>query len=208
MITHDELEPLVLADGTKINPVTGKAVKEARQHSGFVEVPNGQDAQRLVIKTRKAVAELPLPPEKLTGVAIVAFYTLFGLPDGEISIACEGKLTVPQIVRIRTLAAYKEFMEAAKANIIETANEQVREIFQKNARGAANKIVEIAAEDEGVLGFKAAQDVLDRAGHRPADVVEHRHAMANSLNIIITKRDASSDVPVIDVTPTRVDYDA
>lgn len=208
MITHDELEPLVLADGTKINPVTGKAVKEPKTSSGFVEVPSGADAQALVIKTRKAVSELPLPPDKLNGVALVAFYTLFGLPDAEISVALEGRLTIPQIAKIRALAAYKEFMDAAKANIIETANEQVREIFQKNARGAANKIVDIAAEDDGVLGFKAAQDVLDRAGHRPADVVEHRHAMANSLNIIITKREAVSDVPMIDVTPTRVDYDA
>ena len=208
MITHDELEPLVLADGTKINPTTGKAIKEARKASGFIEVPSGAAAQALVIKARKNISELPLPPAQLSGVALVAFYTLFGLPDVEIAIACEGKLTVPQIHRIRDLAAYKEFMETAKTNIIETAGSQVRDLFQRNAIGAAEKIIDIAAEDDGVLGFKAAQDVLDRAGHRPADVVEHRHAMANALNIIITKKDAVSDAPMIDITPDKVIYDA
>lgn len=196
MLAESELEPLILADGTRIDPTTGKAVKD-RKAQRFVEVPSGAAAQELVVRTRKSVAELPLPPAQLGGVALVAFYTLFGLPDAEISVACGAQLTVPQIKKIRELDAYKEFMTQAKTNIMETETNQVRDIVQKHAVDAVNTIVD-AMDEGGVLGFKAAQDILDRAGHRPADIVEHRHSMENALQIVVTKRDAAPDIPTIE----------
>lgn len=205
-LAEDELEPLILADGTKIDPTTGKAIKE-KKASKFIEVPSGSAAQALVVKTRKTIAELPLPPQQLSGVALVAFYTLFGLPDTEISLATSGALTVEQVKHIKKLDAYKEFMVTAKTNIIETSTDQVRELFQKNALGAASKILELADSDNDVLAFKASQDVLDRAGHRPADIVEHRHKMEDALNIVFTHRDASKDLPVIDITPDAVTFE-
>jgi hypothetical protein len=202
MLAESELEPLVLADGTRIDPTTGKAVKD-RKAQRFVEVPSGAAAQELVVRTRKSVAELPLPPTQLGGVALVAFYTLFGLPDAEISVACDAQLTVPQIKKIRELDAYKEFMQQAKTNIMETETNQVRDIVQKHAVEAVNTIVE-AMDEGGVLGFKAAQDILDRAGHRPADIVEHRHSMENALQIVVTRKDTTVDAPLIDITPRIV----
>ena len=54
-------------------------------------------------------------------------------------------------------------------------------------------------DEEGALGFAAAKDILDRAGHRPADVVEHRHRLDNSLQIeIIRKDENTASLPVID----------
>jgi hypothetical protein len=44
----------------------------------------------------------------------------------------------------------------------------------------------------------AAKDVLDRSGHRPSDVVEHRHRMDGGLVIEIVKRDGAQ-MPVIDM---------
>lgn len=207
-LAEDALEPLVLADGRKIDPTTGKVMKESNKQAGFIEVPSGTEAQALVVKTRKTVADLPLPPEQLNAVGLVAFYTLFGLPDVEISLATNGKLTIEQIKNIRETDAYKEFMSVAKTNIIETATDQVRELFQQNAKGAAHKIISIAAEDDGVLGFKAAQDVLDRAGHRPADIVEHRHKMEDALNIVFIHKNEGQEVPTIDVTPDKVFHHA
>jgi hypothetical protein len=56
-----------------------------------------------------------------------------------------------------------------------------------------------------VLAFKASQDILDRAGHRPADVIEHRHRMEDSLNIVITKRDETKQLPTLEGVFTEVD---
>jgi hypothetical protein len=198
-------EPLILADGTKINPSTGEVIKDKKQ-SRFVEVPSPSAAQALVVRSRKSIADLPVPPKQLTGVALVAFYTLFGLSDSDISVALDGVLTVEQIKNIRKLEPYTAFMENAKTNIIETSTDQVRELFQKQAINAASKIIELADGENDVLSFKASQDILDRAGHRPADVVEHRHRMEDSLNIVITRRDATESIPTVDITPDRVTY--
>jgi hypothetical protein len=200
-------EPLVLADGTKIDPSTGKVVKEPK--NGFVSVPSPSEAQRIVAKTRKTVADLPMPPQQLSGVGLVAFYTLFGLNDQDICIAVNNQITLEQLTRIRENEAYIEFMQTAKANILHTEQETVRELFAKRAIDAANKIVELAESDNDVLAFTASKDVLDRAGHRPADVVEHRHKMEEStLNIVFIKKDETQNVPTIEAEATYVEETA
>lgn len=196
-------EPLVLADGTKIDPTSGSVVKEKKQQQ-MVAVPCPSEAQRIVARTRKSVAELPLPPQQMSGVAIVAFYTLFGLHDTDICIAVDNKLTIEQIERIRETDAYIEFMEVAKANIINTETDVVRELFQQNAINAAQKIIGLADSESEVLAFKASQDVLDRAGHRPADIVEHRHKMEDALNIVYIEKKVGETVPTIDITAEEI----
>lgn len=203
-LIDNELEPLVLADGTKINPTNGTVIRDRRK--GFVEIPSNSEAQQIVVRTRRTLSDLPMPPQQLSGVALVAFYTLYGLSDAEIAIACNEKITIDQIQRIRTLDVYTEFMKSAKQNILETEKETVRDIFMQNAAGAAQRIVEAAESDNDVLAFKASQDILDRAGHRPADIVEHKHSMENALQIVITKKDETQQLPIIDITPDKVEY--
>lgn len=199
----DENEPLVLADGTKIDPSTGKVIRE--QMSKMIAVPSPSEAQRLVVRARKSVSDLPLPPKQLSGVGLVAFYTLFGLNDTDIALALDSKISVDQIKEIKQCDAYIEFMSTAKANIIETETDIVREVFQTHARDAASKVVELAQGENDVLAFKASQDILDRAGHRPADVVEHRHRMEDALHIVVTKRDETKTLPTVDADFDEVD---
>lgn len=198
-------EPLVLADGTKIDPSTGKVIRDSA--AKFVSVPSPSEAQALVVRARKTVADLPMPPQQLSGVGLVAFYTLFGLGDVDIALALDSRISVEQVKEIKKSDAYTEFMNAAKENILNTETETVRDVFQKHAKSAAQRIVELAQEDNDVLAFKASQDILDRAGHRPADVVEHRHRMEDSLNIVITKRDETKQLPVIEGAFEEVDAD-
>jgi hypothetical protein len=190
-------EPLQLADGTQIDCSTGKVL---RPNAGkFVSVPSPSEAQRIIARTRMTVAELPLPPKQLSAVAMVAFYTLYGMSDRDISIALDSKLTEDQIAHVRKLDAYTEFMATAKQNMLHTETETVRELFEQHAPKAAQKIIELADSDAEVLAFKASQDVLDRAGHRPVDIVEHRHKMEDALNIVYIKKDETVPVPTIDV---------
>lgn len=206
MLAADELEPLELADGTKIDPVSGSVIKD-KKASHFIEVPSNSVAQAIVTKSRKSLNDLPAPPQELTAVALVAFYTLFGLSDQDIALAVDSRLTVAQVSRVRALDAYLEFMESAKTNIIESSTDVVREVFQQNAFGAAQKVVALADSENDVLAFKASQDILDRAGHRPADIVEHRHKMEDALNIVITHKDENQQAPVIDLHPEKVKLD-
>lgn len=189
-------EPLQLADGTVIDCETGKVKKD--DASNFVYVPSPSEAQRIIAKTRMTVAELPLPPKQLSAIAMVAFYTMYGMSDRDISIALDSQLTEEQIERIRGLDAYIEFMVTAKANILNTETETVREVFERHAVKAATNLVNLTESDNEVMKLTASKDVLDRAGHRPADIVEHRHKLDSNLNIVITKRDETVDVPVIE----------
>ena len=47
----------------------------------------------------------------------------------------------------------------------------------------------------------AAKDVLDRAGHRPADVIEHKHSLEGGLTIEYI--DHKDEIPTIDITPNE-----
>lgn len=199
----DADEPLVLADGTKIDPETGKVIRD--RINSFMSVPSPSEAQALVVRARKTVGDLPLPPSQLSGVGLVAFYTLFGLGDVDIALALDSRISVEQIKEIKKSEAYTEFMTTAKENILNTETETVRDVFQQHAKSAAQRIVELANEDNDVLAFKASQDILDRAGHRPADVIEHRHRMEDSLNIVITKRDETKQLPTLEGVFTEVD---
>lgn len=196
-------EPLMLADGTQIDCTSGKVIKD--NPAKFVSVPCPSEAQRIIARTKMTIAELPLPPRQLSAVAMVAFYTLYGLSDRDISIALDGNLTEDQIEHIRKLDAYIEFFATAKMNLLNTETQLVREVFETHAPVAAQKIVELAQSESDVLAFKASQDVLDRAGHRPADIIEHRHKIEDNLNIVITKRDETVPVPVIDINCEVVD---
>lgn len=196
MLAQSDLEPLVLADGTVIDPTTGKAVKQKRSRT--YEVPAPSEAQAIVLKARKTVADLPAPPEQMSAVGIVAFYTLFGLDDNSIAIATKHKLTVDQIKNIRQLDIYRDFMKEARTTIMESEAENVRHVLAERAREAAERVIEHMDSDNDVLSFKAAQDILDRTGNRPADIVEHRHKMENALQIVVTRKDNNAGIPTLE----------
>lgn len=195
---------LVLADGTRIVKATGVTVKD-KKPSRFVEVPAGSDAQAIVAKTRRSIAEMPLPINQMNILSVCLTYTLYGLSDAEIAVAA--KMTVDQVKNIKKLSEYKDLSNNILQSILEHEAEDVRSFFKQKARTAAEKIIDLAESDNDVLAFKASQDVLDRAGFRPADVVEHKHTMENALQIEYVRRADPKDIPVIDLAPEEFNAD-
>lgn len=192
-------EPLILADGTKIDPSNGKVLRDDIAKGGFVEVPSNTQAQAIVAKTRRSVAELPLPSGQMNAVSLVLFYSMWGLSDQDISIVVGG-LSTEQVKNIKTLSEYQDMSDSVRKTVLEYESNDIRTFFQQNASVAAKKIVNLTQED-GALGFKASQDILDRAGFRPADVVEHRHKIEDTLKIEYIRKDKSSDsIPAIETT--------
>lgn len=189
----DASQPLVLADGTVINPETGKPQRERK----FVEVPSNSEAQKIVLNARRSVADLPAPPKEMNALGLVAFYTLFGLSETQVAIALDNRLSVEQIKMIKDSELFQEFMQSAKENLLDAAKDDVNSLIKQHAREAAMRIVEHASSENDVLSFKASQDILDRAGHRPADVVHHKHQMEDALQIVVIKRN-DDKLPTID----------
>lgn len=194
----DPTDPFVLPDGTKIDPMTGKVIKE--QHEAkYIEVPAHSEAVNIVTNTRRRLADLPDVPAKMNGVSAIVAYKLFGLADNEIAIATS--LTVDQIKNIVASDAYANMYKAVVASVAAAEADEVRDLFMKQSQRAANKLTELVESDSEKVALAAAAQILDRAGHRPADVVEHRHKMEGGLTIEIVKKDLTTEHPVIDITP-------
>lgn len=186
-------EPLRLADGRMVYP-DGRVGGIGEPQ--LVEVPTHAEAQRIVTAARRKLSELPEVPRTMNAVGAILSYTLFGLDDEEIAIATG--MNVDQVGRIKVSDPYTQMHEAVVRTVLDSETNVVRELFVKNAKNAANVVVRAMEEGTRADRMAAARDILDRSGHRPSDVVEHRHRMDGGLVIEIVRRDAQQ-LPVIDM---------
>lgn len=189
-------EPLTLADGTVIN-ADGSVRRPDR--AAYVEVPSNSDAQRLVTATRRKLIDFPTPPQQLNVLAVVASYTLIGLADEEIALATQ--VSIDQVKRIKMTDAYTEFERDVVATIKTESRTTVRDLIEQHATGAVERIAGLVTSDDEAIALHASKDILDRAGHRPADIVEHRHSMQGSLRIEYVDNRTLDQIPIIDLTP-------
>ena len=189
-------EPLVLADGTKIDPISGGVVKGEEV---LVRVPNNAEIKREITASRKRISDLPLPPGQMNTLSVILTYSLQGISDNDIS----NVLTLPikQVETIKQSDAYHELQTTIVKSILESDSDDVRNLFVQHSHLAAEFMVGVVVSDDVGIGTRmsAANSILDRGGHRPVDIVEHRHRMEGGLTIeYVEKKD---DIPVIDVTP-------
>ena len=86
-------------------------------------------------------------------------------------------------------------------NILASDASDVRGMFVQHSKDAASVMFNAMIDQANGVNTRmaAAKDVLDRAGHRPVDVVEHKHSLEGGLTIEYI--DNKNEIPVIDVTP-------
>ena len=186
-------EPLILADGTKINPIDGGVVTD----EVFVRVPNTQELQREVVAARMRLSDLPVPPKQMNVLSVILSYTLQGISDYEIAFAlC---IAEDKIINIKESDPYRQLTTTIIKNITESDLSDVRGMFVQQSRNAAQVMFDVVNDADCGHGTKmvAAKDILDRAGQRPVDVVEHRHKMEGGLTIEYVEK--KNDIPTIDV---------
>ena len=203
--------PLVLADGVEINPKTGMPTNisdiygVAPEHS-----PDDQSAfddeevdEELLRGARESsyvqrqIHELPENGAKMHAIALVFSYHMFGLANGDIATLVGIK---PEQVAIILKSNPFEELYGVVAERVETSDRNyVRSVLDKGSKQAAHKVVKLSRSKDKHISLSAAKDVLDRAGHRPADVVEHRHRFEDSLVIEHVTRDtAARDIPEVE----------
>jgi len=189
----NEFTPLVLADGTVIDPSTGK-----QRRPEYLEVPSNSEAIRVVASTRKKLIDLPDVPERMNIISCILSYHMFGLQDAEIAVAVN--LPIERIVAIKMLEAFSKMQSVVTEQMVAADKGEVQAVLENAAVTGANTIVHLMqfADDEKVQ-LTAAKDVLDRNGHRPADILEVRHSMSNSLTIEHIIRSDDEVAPIIDI---------
>tara|TARA_Y100001951_G_C11264193_1_gene254432 strand:- start:826 stop:1134 length:309 start_codon:yes stop_codon:yes gene_type:complete len=98
---------------------------------------------------------------------------------------------------------FRDVREDMLHNIVESDQETVRSMISQAGVLAATRVVDGLNSTNEITRISSAKDLLDRGGHRPADVVEHRHRIEGGLRIeYITKEE--NEIPVIDITPQEI----
>ena len=195
----DTHEPLKLADGTLIDPLTSSPVRSEQ----FIEVPTHTEAITRVVSARKRISDLPAPPEQCNTLSVILVYTLSGVTASDIALITG--ISETQVQNIRLTEAYKQLQEGIVSGITESDGEAVRNMLAEGSRRAAETIVNGLNHESMGVRMEAAKDILNRAGHRPNDIIEHRHKVEGGLTIEVVKRDANEDIPLIDITPETDD---
>lgn len=192
-----------LADGTEIDAETGAVLHEDDDDDvdeRFVEVPTHYETQKQLSSVRRTLNDLPDAPERMNTISLIAMYHLFGLSDSEISIATG--ISTTQVGAIKMRDAFGDMIAAVSKSVVENDAADVRTMLANASQGAARRIISHINSRDSAVSMAASKDVLDRAGHRPADVVEHRHKVEGGLTIEYVKREKNDDsLPMIDVTP-------
>lgn len=196
-------EPLVLADGTVINPASGSVDK---QRAEYTAIPSNTEVQRHLGAVQKRLSDLPAPPQQMNTISVVLTYTMLGLSDDDISLATG--LMVEQIDMIKMLEAYSDLQDQVVDAIIAADSEDVRNIVQSGARHAARTMNTLMDSESEGIQMQAAKDVLDRAGHRPVDIVEYRGKLEGDLRIEVIERNPNDDPPIIDLEAVEITPDA
>ena len=195
----DGKEYIVLADGSKIDPETGKLIK----NKSAISVPNATQAQQMILATQRKIVDLPDVPKTMNTIGVVLSYYLFGMDDYEISIATG--LSEIQVATIRSRPQFEEMLQSIVDQVMGSQTEEIRHLFTQHSRGAVETVADImhnAEDDFARLG--AAKDLLDRAGHRPADlIVERRTKSETDLRITFIKKDVDPAPNTIDITPLQ-----
>lgn len=151
-----------------------------------VTIKTNQQLQEEDARIRHRIDELPLQDSKMNTISVILSYYLFGLSVNDISIMT--KIPSEQISNIIMLPVFEEMVKKVTNAIIEKDTDDVRNFISKQTKKAATKVIEIMETASPKYALAAAQDLLDRGGHRPIDIVEHVNKMDGELRIVhITK---------------------
>ena len=146
-------------------------------------------------------SDLPAPPKQMNTISVILSYSLQGISDYDISMILS--ISEDAVLNIKKTDVYREVQANIIKSITESDLSDVRSLFVQKSRTAAQVMFDVLDDDDvGVLTkMTAAKDVLDRAGQRPVDIIEHRHKMEGGLTIeYVDKKD---DIPTIDITPYK-----
>ena len=181
---------LELADGTLIDPLSGSPVVEEDDSSPLDLFDFGKELSVPIKRTD----ELPVEASQMPAYATILAYALLGVTDADIGRTL--KIDYDKIIAIKESGQYTELQVMLMSAVAIVGQNDVRGVFDKYAKNAAAELISQMNSKNEVARSMAAKDVLDRAGHRPADIVEHKHKVEGGLTIEYIKKDSIEPVTI------------
>lgn len=208
MSEETEVRMIKLADGTLINPETREpinkpVVKPAKPSK--VEEPEDDDDEdeddelSIVPSARRSIMDLSLDKKQMAFINNVLVYTLWGLPDDEIAIQCN--CAIEQVEFVRDLDDYRRMHDALIGGIRDAFMSTVQGIIHDAAPKAARGMVKGLKSKHADIKHSSQKDILDRAGHRPSDRVEHIHSIdtGSELVIRVIRQSDDDNIPTLEL---------
>lgn len=207
-----------LHDGTLIDPLTREPITKSLQPQKSSSAVRGDEpsdddddetdddadgeiGELTITPThRRSIMDLALNAQQMAVINNVLVYTLWGLPDDEIAIQCN--CSIHQVHIVRDLDDYKRMYGAMLDGLRNAYMDNVNGIIQNAAPVAARSMVRNLKHKSPDIRMSAMKDILDRAGHRPADRVEHTHNIGNGSELVIRviKQNDADNVPSLDLS--------
>lgn len=200
-----------LADGTLVDPLTRAPINKQVSPPSKGSQPDDEtesdedemdenDVELVIQPTeRRSIHDLSLNAAQMAVVNNVLVYTLWGLPLDEIAIQCN--CTMAQVEAIRDMDEYKSMHEYLIEGLRTAYSSTIHGMIAEAAPQAARKLIRNIKSKSADISMTAVKDVLDRAGFRPADKVEHTHNIGNGSELVIRiLKDSERDViPTLDL---------
>lgn len=190
-------QPIVLPDGTKILPgktgsdkVLTKEEEQIEQELDDVLDDPYEDAEPF----RRTLADITTDAKQFNPVMLVLAYSMWGLDASAIAILLrQERRSIEQIMESDLfITTRKQMLESIR--YIETG--AIHGYLATKALDAAKVVAKTLHDKDGDRKLRAAQDILDRTGFRPADRVEHVMRFEDELRIVHLQE---TRTPTIDV---------
>jgi hypothetical protein len=198
-IVIEKGRPLILPNGTTILPHTDGPDKiiNAEEVVATLQVAEAASTpfdNSEVEPLRRTIGKLPGDAKQVNPVMLILGYSMWGL-DVQ-SIARYLSISIEQVESVQATEHYSKMRQEIIESLRHLETGSVHGFIAQNAVAAASTIMKKLSSRDEQIALRAAQDVLDRAGYRPADRTEHVHKFEDELRIRYVEDTTN---PVIDV---------
>ena len=191
-------QPFKLPNGTEVRPTedgTPEVVKEEEVQAEndideVLEDPFEEDTGGFV----RTLADVRVEAAQFNPVMLILAYSMWGLEAHSIARLLNQDLDVIKGVMASELFTdtRKQILEAIRYTEAST----IHGFLTQKARKAAIKMAAALNSKSDDNRIAAAKDILDRAGFRPADRVEHSHRFEDELRIVMVEETKSPEIEV------------
>lgn len=200
-------EGFVIKKGEPLRLPSGTIVHKDSDGKTTLETAEQQENRRLIDEAladpfddgatdtyKRTLADINVSSKQFNPVMLILAYSMWGLEQYAIARFLDISEDQVRSVMASDLFAQtrKEMLEAIRY----AEASSVHGYLTNKARAAAIVVVEQLTSNKPDVAMAAAKDVLDRAGFRPADRVEHTHRFEDELRIVHLKEGDDLDINI------------
>lgn len=182
-------DPLVTADGKKINPDGYANGKKLPTEAPALVL----DAANFRPLKKRSLKEMPGEVGMINAIAAVFMYTMLGVGDREMGDALS--LSSTQIDEVRKHPAYKECFDMVVSEFINKNSDLLAARIAAYSHSALDVVGELSTSGKKEeTRLKASTDLLDRAGVRAKDIADKGSTNKSELRIIVVDNSKDKNI--------------